>query len=322
MTIIVTGAAGFIGSNLSKKLLESNYKVIGIDNFSFGFKRNIEGLLNHPKFKFVEGDIRNSETLGSLNGDIIVHLASQKIPRYTNALVTLNDNYLMLNNVIENCKNKNLKLVYASTSDVYGKNNAVPFSEESDLVMGKTTVKRWAYALSKIYGEQLIIANNNEFNLEFTIARFFGSYGPNQNLTWWGGPQSVFIGKALINEPIEIHGDGLQSRTFTFIDDTVDGLLKCILDPASKNEIFNVASDPKEETSILNLGNQIWRLINGEGSTPKINFIPYATFGNYEDVKRRVPDISKIKSCLGFHPQYNLLDGLTATINWQKNIQK
>ena len=136
----------------------------------------------------------------------------------------------MLRNVVNKCVQAKMKLIFASTSDVYGKNPNIPFHEESDLVLGPSTVRRWSYALSKLYGEQFVIANNEQYGMDFTIVRFFGSYGPNHNLTWWGGPQSGFITKAFKNEAIEIHGDGKQTRTFTYIEDTVDALSRCILD--------------------------------------------------------------------------------------------
>jgi UDP-glucose 4-epimerase len=320
MKIIITGVAGFIGSNLAKKLLELNHIVVGIDNLSHGFIRNIEAIKKHHSFTFVQGDIANPLILNSYSADVIVHLASQKIPRYSNALRTLDENYLMLRNVVQKCILDKSKIVFASTSDVYGKNINLPFSEESDLVMGPTTVKRWAYALSKIYGEQYIIANHDEYGIDYTIARFFGSYGPNQNLTWWGGPQSVFIEKAIKNEPIEIHGDGFQTRTFTYIDDTVNALSLFIIDNKSNNQIFNTGSKPDSEISILDLSHLIWRLINGMNSEPKLKYIPYESFGKYEDVMRRVPDINKIKNFFGFEPCWSLQDGLKKTIEWQMKL--
>ena len=320
MKLIITGAAGFIGSNLTGHLLSAGHEVIGIDNFSYGFERNIAAFRNHKNFSFVLGDIRDKTVLDKISGDAIVHLASQKIPRYSNALNTLNDNYIMTKNVVAKCVQDEIKIIFASTSDVYGKNPKVPYSEESDLTVGKTEVKRWAYAISKIYGEHYIIANHDEYGLNYTITRFFGSYGFNQNLTWWGGPQSVFIGQALKDLPIEIHGDGKQTRTFTFVKDTVDGLARCIFDAKADKQIFNIASEPKEEISILELGTMIWKLIRGEKSEPKINFIPYSSFGNYEDVLRRVPDISKIKTMLKYQPRYGLEEGLTETIKWQKEL--
>jgi UDP-glucose 4-epimerase len=322
MKTIITGVAGFIGSNLAAELLKNGHQVIGLDNFSFGNMGNIAPILNNPNFELFNVDVRNKTVFDNIKGDVLIHLASQKIPRYSNALATLDDNSNMLKNVVEKCITDKIKLVFASTSDVYGKNTNVPFHEESDLVMGPTTVKRWAYALSKMYAEQYIIANNEEYGLEYTIVRFFGSYGPNQNLTWWGGPQSVFIGKALMNDNIEIHGDGKQTRTFTYIKDTVQGILKAIFHENSKNDIFNIAGEPNNEITILDLGSLIWKLIHGENSEPKIKFIPYETFGKYEDVMRRVPDISKIKEKLNFKPEFDLKIGLIDTIKWQKTIKE
>ena len=320
MKIIITGAAGFIGSNLTKKLLNDGHNVVGIDNLSYGEERNITDFKNHSKFSFQNGDICNPLFLKDTKADVLVHLASQKIPRYDNALKTLEENNLMLKNVISKCLSENMKLVFASTSDVYGKNPNLPFTEESDLVLGPTNVKRWAYALSKAYGEHSIIANNEQFGLNYTITRFFGSYGPNHNLTWWGGPQSGFISKAFNNQEIEIHGNGLQTRTFTYIKDTVEALSHCILDEKALNEIFNIGSFADEEVSIVDLAKLIWSLVNGENSTPKLKFIPYSSFGKYEDVMRRVPSIKKLQDYFEFNPKYRLSDGLKETILWQKKI--
>lgn len=320
MKVLITGVAGFIGSNLAIRLLERGHSVIGIDNLSYGFLRNILSISNHPQFSFIQGDIANPYILNSIKADIIVHLASQKIPRYSNALRTLDENYLMLKNVTQKCVLDKSKIIFASTSDVYGKNPKIPFNENSDLVIGPTTVKRWAYALSKMYGEQFIIANNDEYDLTYTITRFFGSYGPNQNLTWWGGPQSVFIDKAIRNEPIEIHGDGNQTRTFTFVEDTVSALVLCVENEKSNNEIFNTGSKTSAEITIKDLAVLIWKLINGENSLPKLNFIPYSQFGNYEDVMRRVPDITKLRTYFNFEPSWDLEEGLKVTINWQKQF--
>ncbi|MDP4283522.1 MAG: NAD-dependent epimerase/dehydratase family protein [Bacteroidota bacterium] len=322
MKILITGVAGFIGSNLAKRLLEKGHTVVGMDNLNYGFLRNLEFTKNIKEFNFIMGDIANPLILKDVKADIIVHLASQKIPRYTNALRTLEENYLMLRNVVHKCIMDKSKILFASTSDVYGKNPNIPFSENSDLVMGPTTVKRWAYALSKMYGEQYIIANHDEYGLRYTITRFFGSYGPQQNLTWWGGPQSVFIEKAYKNEPIDIHGDGTQTRTFTYVDDTVNALVACIENDKSDNEIFNTGSKEGGEISIKDLATLIWKLVNGKDAEPKLNYIPYSTFGNYEDVMRRVPDITKLCSTLNFQPQWDLEQGLKVTIDWQKQFIK
>ena len=320
MKIIVTGAAGFIGSNLTSKLLHEGHDVIGIDNLSFGSLSNMQNFSKNKKFTFIEKDVRDSNIFDHVKGDAIVHLASQKIPRYSNALRTLDDNSSMLKNVVKKCINDKIKIIYASSSDVYGKHPNLPYSEESDLVLGPTTVKRWSYALSKIYGEHYIIANNNEFDLEFTITRFFGSYGPNQNITWWGGPQSVFIQNILEGKKLEVHGDGLQTRTFTYIDDTIQGIMKCIFMENAKNEIFNVANEAHEEINMLGLANLIWEMMKGKDIAPDITLIPYETFGKYEDVRNRVPSIEKIKSMLGYIPSYSLKDGLKNAIDWQTKL--
>lgn len=320
MKVLITGGAGFIGSNLAKRLLqEKEVKVTAIDNLSYGKMSNIEDI-DSPRFQFILDDIGNPFIIQHLKFDVIVHLASQKIPRYTNAYRTLEENNVMLKNVIRKCLDDGSKLVFASTSDVYGKNPNVPFSEESDLVLGSSTVKRWAYATSKMYGEHIIKAHHDEYGLEYAVTRFFGSYGPGQNLSWWGGPQSVFIEKALRNEEIEIHGNGLQTRTFTYVKDTVEALQHLVLDKKANGEIFNIAGNPNDETTILDLGKLIWSLVNGENSEPKLKLIPYETFGKYEDVMRRVPDISKIQSYFDYSPKYHLKNGLLETIEWQKEI--
>jgi UDP-glucose 4-epimerase len=320
MKILITGVAGFIGSNLANALLQRGHHVIGLDNLNYGFIRNLEFVTEHKNFEFIMGDIANPLMLKDAKADIIVHLASQKIPRYTNALRTLDENYLMLRNVVHKCILDKSKILFASTSDVYGKNPNIPFTETSDLVMGPTTVKRWAYAMSKMYGEQYIIANHDEYGLNYTITRFFGSYGPHQNLTWWGGPQSVFIDKAFKKETIDIHGDGTQTRTFTYVDDTVNALVACIENNASDNEIFNTGPKSTAEISIKDLAVLIWKLVNGNDSEPQLNYIPYSTFGNYEDVMRRVPDITKICTKLNFMPQWDLETGMKKTIEWQRQF--
>jgi UDP-glucose 4-epimerase len=320
MKILITGVAGFIGSNLAKRLIINGHKVAGIDNLSYGCMRNLEAVTGHPDFTFILDDVANILERKDINADIIVHLASQKIPRYTSALRTIEENYLMIRRVIQKCLRENSKLVFASTSDVYGKNANIPYNEESDLVLGPTSIKRWAYASSKLVGEQLIMANHDEFDLEYTVMRFFGSYGPNQNTTWWGGPQAVFIQNILEGKPIEIHGDGLQTRTFTYIDDLVQGIEKCIFEKNSKNQVFNIASNPEEEICIMDLGTKIWRLMKNCDPDMNITYVPYCNFGKYEDVMRRVPDITKIKTELGYKPVYNLDSGLRKTIEWQKSL--
>jgi UDP-glucose 4-epimerase len=193
-------------------------------------------------------------------------------------------------------------------------NPNVPFAESSDSVIGSPDVRRWAYAVSKMFEEQLLFAYHERYRADFVIFRFFGGYGPNQNLTWWGGPQSVFINHALDDEEIPVHGSGDQTRSFTYISDHIDGIVAAVEKPEISNLVFNLGAT--REIAIIDLARLIWRLVRGE-EEPKIKFVPYETFGKYEDVARRIPDISRASRLLGFQPKVDLDDGLRKTIEWQ-----
>ncbi len=316
MKILITGVAGFIGSNLAASLLNDNHSIIGIDNLSQGERLNMEGFINHSNFTFHVADIMDLPAMVDLaeGCDVIVHLAAYKIPRYSDALDTLLINSTGSENVVKAAVKHKAKLVAASTSDVYGKNPDVPFSEESNLVMGNPDVKRWAYAISKMFEEQLLFAYHERHGIDVVAMRFFGGYGPNQNLTWWGGPQSVFINSALEDKEIEVHGDGQQTRSFTYISDHVDGITRLITNPTANNLVFNIGNT--REITIEGLARLIWELIR-PGETPKIKLIPYSTFGKYEDVMRRIPDITRARTLLGFEPRVDLEVGLQKTIEWQ-----
>ena len=319
--IMITGVAGFIGSNLARHLLDKGYFIVGVDNMTQGEKLNLVGIVGHPSFEMHYIDIREEEKIkqAAKTCGVICHLAAFKIPRYSDALDTLTINSTGSESVMKAALDHQAKFVAASTSDVYGKNPAVPFTEDSNLVIGNPDVRRWAYAISKMFEEQMMFAYHERFGIDVVPMRFFGGYGPNQNLTWWGGPQSVFIDKAINNEEIEVHGDGSQTRSFTFISDHVDGITRCIEDPAANNKVFNIGNT--REISILALAKLIWRLVRGD-ETPKIKMIPYATFGKYEDVMRRIPDITRARTLLGFEPKVDLEDGLTRTIGWQVQRRK
>lgn len=317
MKILITGVAGFIGSNLAQALLERNYFVVGVDNMSQGEKLNLGPLLRHASFEMHYIDVLDEPaTLKAAEGcATLVHLAAFKIPRYTDALDTLIINSKGSESLVKAASTNKAKIVAASTSDVYGKNPNVPFKETSDLVIGNPTIKRWAYAISKLFEEQLLFAYHERDGVDFVVMRFFGGYGPNQNLTWWGGPQSVFINQALDNKELEIHGDGQQTRSFTYISDHVDGIMRLIENPAANNLVFNLGNI--EEISIEGLARLIWRLVRGKNEAPRLKFIPYTAFGKYEDVLRRIPDISRAREILGFEPKVDLESGLRETIKWQ-----
>jgi UDP-glucose 4-epimerase len=291
--------------------------VSGVDDFSHGTSLNVAPIVHNERFTLHEGDIRDQRLLerAAEGCEAIVHLAAHKIPRYTDAYDTLMVNAIGSEVLARLAGELGVKIVAASTSDCYGKNPSVPFSEEMDSVIGPPSVKRWAYAVSKMFEEQLLLACHEKFGVNVVLIRFFGGYGPHQNLTWWGGPQSVFIGKALNGEPLPLHGDGRQTRSFTYVSDHVDGIIRAVERSEADNMIVNIGAT--REISIEGLAKLIWRLVHGEHSEPLLERIPYETFGRYEDVIRRVPDISRARELLGFEPKVDLEDGLRRTIEWQ-----
>ena len=320
MRILVTGIAGFLGSNLLDRLIADGHSVIGIDDLSMGRKENIAHLNGHPQFTFLEGDICRKDALAGVAKpvDRVVHLAARKIPRYGNRLATLTVNYEGTRSVLEFARGLGIKTVLASTSDVYGRNPAVPFSEsESDMVLGSPKSARWAYAVSKAFDEHLGFAYQEEFGFPVTMLRFFGSYGPRHHLSWWGGPQPVFIAAILKGDPVAIHGDGQQTRTFTYVDDTIDGIYRATMLESADGEVFNIGGT--EEVSILGLAKLIWELC-ATGKPLDVEFVPYESFTGrkYDDVRRRVPDIDLAHDKLGFLAGTSLADGLKRTIAWQK----
>jgi UDP-glucose 4-epimerase len=252
--------------------------------------------------------------------DCIVHLAAFKIPRYGKALDTLQINYRGTECVLEYSRKLGCKCVLASTSDVYGRNPALPFSEDgTDSVIGSSKAPRWAYAVSKLFDEHLALAYQDAYGFPVTLLRFFGSYGPNQHLSWWGGPPPVFIDAVLKDEVIPIHGDGSQTRSFTYISDTVAGIYASVINEKANGEIINIGATT--EITILGLAEKIKQLSGTPGEL-KFEFVPYESFTGkkYEDVMRRVPDTTLCKKLLGVEAKVSLDDGLSRTIEWQRRV--
>ncbi len=322
--VLVTGVAGFLGSNLLKKLIDNGHQVIGIDNLSMGRIENIQTYLDHPNFNFIEADIVDPGTLENLNHsfDVITHLAAFKIPRYGNAVDTLTINAKGTENILDYAKENQCKCVLASTSDVYGMSPDIPFKEDGNCLIGNSQVPRWAYAVSKLFDEHLALAYMEDYGFPVVLLRFFGSYGPHQHLTWWGGPQSVFIDCILRDQEIPIHGDGSQTRTFTFVDDTVEGIYQSIIRPEANGEIFNIGAN--QEITILELA-QLLKRISGQSNEANIKLIPYDRISKgrkYQDVMRRVPDTTKASNILGFTAKVGLEEGMKRTFEWQKSQTK
>jgi UDP-glucose 4-epimerase len=313
----VTGAAGFIGSHLTDRLLDEGIDVVGVDDLSRGSLSNLENALLHPAFHFEKLDCARRRLLHqALDGcDAIVHLAGQKIPRYGGALKTLEANVAGVTAAASVALLLDADLIIASSSDVYG-NARPPFAENDQLVLGPSTSRRWAYAVSKLYDEHLCLALAEERGLKVTILRLFGSYGPRNHPSWWGGPQSAFIETLLDGGNMEIHGDGQQVRTFTYVTDTVDGLVSALRTPEARNEVVNIGGN--RSTTILELATLVQAAM-GLCLPLRVQFVAYDSLpGNYQDVRIRVANTGKAEQLLGFKARVPLEDGLMETVAWHR----
>ena len=312
-TFLVSGAAGFIGSHVCSALLNKGYSVIGVDNLSKGSKSRAADLSSLDNFTFIQHDIAEIERLSFGEIDGIIHLASSKIPRYSSGWEVMEGNQKSNTAVLDYCIKRNIRLLFASTSDVYGKNPHPPFAETHDCVLGSAENKRWAYAASKLQMEHALFAAGREFGLNFQIMRFFGCYGPGMAQGWWGGPQSVFIEQAIKGEAFEIHGDGLQTRSYVYIDDLADAVVRLAEHHQVESGVWNICSAPETAVSVLDLATIIQQYVN-PNVPPKFNFVPYSTFGVYEDVRHRSGSAAKAKLMLGWEAKVGLNEGLMRSI--------
>lgn len=313
----VTGAAGFIGSHLCERLLADGYEVVGVDDLSYGSIGNLSSFLQDPRFQFETLDCtRRRELRAAFDGcDAIAHLAAKKIPRFGGTLSTLEVNVAGVNSACAVALSLDADIVVTSTSDVYG-NAEPPFAEDGELVIGPPTTKRWAYAVSKMYDEHVALALAEEKGLRTTVLRLFNAYGPRNHPTWWGGPTVTFIESLLDGEPMEIHGDGRQTRTFTYVTDTVDAFVRALERRESRGEVINVGGT--ETVTILELAERIQKALDVPLPL-RARFIPYESFpGRYQDVRRRVPDTAKAGRLLGFEARVPLAHGIVDTIAWHR----
>jgi UDP-glucose 4-epimerase len=321
--VLITGAAGFLGSHLADALLERGHRVTAVDNLSMGSLANLAHNLEHPHYHFHKLDILDLDALRRVSEgvEVVVHMAAFKIPRYGHRLDTLLINTRGTEHALEVAREAGARFVLASTSDVYGNNPNIPFEEDDRIVLGPSSVARWAYAASKLYDEHLCWGYQEKYGIGATVIRIFGSYGPRQHLSWWGGPQSVFIDQLLKGEPITIHGDGLQTRSFTYVTDTVSGFVSAVEQDAAVGELFNIGDD--REIAIVDLARLIHTLMGKEGEPP-LTFVAYEQIAGrrYEDVRRRVPDNRKARHLLGFAPRFSLEEGLARTIAWQRQVRE
>lgn len=313
----VTGAAGFVGSHLCERLLSDGYEVVGVDDLSYGSVANLEPFLEHPRFRFEVLDCTQRRPLrAAFDGcDAIMHLAAKKIPRFGGTLATLEVNVTGVNAACSVALALDADLIVTSTSDVYG-DGTPPYREDGQLVIGPPTTKRWAYAVSKMYDEHHALALADERDLKVTILRLFNVYGPRNHLSWWGGPTVTFIEALLNGEQLEIHGDGRQTRSFTYVDDTVEGFVRALETPESRGEVVNIGST--ETVTIGGLARRVQESL-GIPEPLRARFVGYDELpGNYQDVRDRVPDTDKAISLLGFEATVSLDDGLARTVAWHQ----
>jgi len=327
--IVVTGCAGMIGSHLVDELIRrDNVSVIGIDNLSFGRMENIEYALRSENFTFYRVDVLDIEAMKILccGADIIVHLAAMKKSGEDDAsLHTLRINSRGTENVFEIARMWRCKVVLASTSDVYGM-APIPHAEDNDLVLGPSMIKRWAYAVSKLYDEQLAFAYYKDEKVPVIIVRYFGGFSPRSSFSWSGGHIPIFIDAILRDKPVTIHGDGTQTRSMADIRDLIRGTVSAIENEEAVGQIINLGND--EEMSVLDSARLIVDVINEETDLKrelKINFIPFsAVFGQYKDIMRRLPDLSKAKRLLNYEPRFRLREAVRTTvqIKYQELMEK
>lgn len=318
--ILVTGIAGMIGSHLLDVLLDKDYQVTGIDNLSYGSLENIKHNLDHPNFKFYRIDIRELDSLKILgkDTDIIVHLAAfKKIGEKDDAMPTFSINGKGTENVLEVAKMWGCKVVYASTSDVYGMSPDLPLREDGDLLLGPSMIRRWSYAVSKLYGEQMAFAYYHDFKVPVVVIRFFGGFSPRSSFAWSGGHVPIFIRSIMNDQEVVVHGDGSQTRSMGFVTDLVNGTFLAMENENAVGEIINIGND--EELSVIDTAKLI-HAVAKTGKELKVNFVPMAeVFGKYKDIMRRIPDLTKAKTILGYEPKVKLEEAVKITI---KEINK
>ena len=314
MRVLITGGAGFVGSHLVDVLLQRGDEVFVLDNLSTGSIDNIAQYKEHPRFHYSIDSVTNEPLLAEMidTCDTVVHLAAAVgVKLIVEAPVHTIETNVHGTEVVLKLANKKKKLVLiASTSEVYGKSTAVPFKEETDLVLGPTVKHRWAYACSKLIDEFLALAYWKERKLPVIIVRLFNTVGPRQT-GQYGMVIPTFVRQALAGRPITVFGDGTQSRSFTYVGDVVRAMVALIDEPAAVGQVFNIGNP--SEISINALAEKVKTLT---GSASEIVRIPYerAYEAGFEDMPRRVPDISRIKALVGYEPTVQLDETLHRVI--------
>lgn len=318
MRILITGGAGFIGSHLADELIKRGDRVCLIDDLSTGRLENIEHLLGDGRCSFVHCSVLDRFSVEEFvkECDVIYHLAAAVGVKYVieNPLKAIRFNVHGTEMILELASKWRKKVMIASTSEVYGKDGAVPYREDGDRLMGATTTARWSYACTKALDEFMALAYSREQKVPVVIVRFFNTCGPRQT-GQYGMVIPRFVRNALMGEPLMVHGDGTQTRCFTYVGDVVRAITTLMETEEAVGEIFNVGST--EEIQIRQLAKKVIELT---GSSSTIKYISYEeAYGEgFEDMKRRVPDITKIHNLIGWKPEVRLDELLQKVIEYEK----
>jgi len=318
MNALITGGAGFIGSHLAETLLAQGHGVVVVDDLSTGSMMNIAHLMAGGGFRFVRESVRNATTMTSLvdHCDVVFHLAAAVgVQLIVDQPVHTIETNIHGSEVVLNLANKfSRKVIVASTSEVYGKNTKVPFSEDDDATLGSTRFTRWSYACSKMVDEFLALAYHEQYGLPAIVCRFFNTVGPRQT-GQYGMVVPRFVRKALAGEPIEIYGTGKQSRCFCNVTDVVDAVIKLIDCPAAVGEVINVGA--AESITVESLADKIVAM-TGSKSVKKHLSYEQAYGRPFDDMLVRVPDLTKIRRLIGYEPKHPLEQTLRQVIEYEK----